>query len=713
MSLQNTFRLAISDDFFDAYNRLPRNAQSKVSEFINRFRQDPTRTGLNYESIRDSRDKRMKSVRVDQAHRAIVLKPDVGNVYILLWVDKHDDAYVWARRKVCRVNEVSGALQIIDVQDVEETTERLSQQKQNQQPGLFDSIKDKHLMQMGVPEILLPAVRQITTDEGVEQLLPHLPREASDALLMLAAGYAVDEVRQQLEKTQEAPQVDPEDLETALQNDDSLSRFMVITDDTELEEMLAAPLEKWRVFLHPTQRKLVERDWNGPVRVLGGAGTGKTVVAMHRAKWLIQNRFTDPNDRILFTTFTNNLAIDIKANLSSICPSDLLRRIQVVHLDKWVTDFLKQEGIEARILYSNDEKYQIWQQVYTLAPVELGLPLSFYQEEWQAVILEQNCSSLRNYLAARRTGRGTRLSRQQRQAIWPVFEEYRNLLREKGLREPDDAMRDATQILMEKGITALPFKAVIVDEAQDMSEAAFTLLRAIVGEPHSNDLFIVGDAHQRIYGKVATLSRCGIDIRGRSRKLRLNYRTTDEIRGWATSVLKGMVIDDLDGGSDSLSDYRSLMHGEHPIVKGFSRFEDELGYLKQFLSDVQADEQKLSGVCLAFRTSALMEQYESSLKKLGFPTKRIHRNQPDNPLEEGIRLSTMHRIKGLQFNYVILPSMNADVLPFKLGLEHCSDDASKTQFLNGERCLLHVSATRAKKQVLVTYFGQSSALLPN
>ncbi len=714
MALQNTFRLAISDDFFDAYSRLPRNAQGKVSELINRFRQDPTRPGLNYESIHDSRDKHMKSVRVDLAYRAIVLKPDSGNVYILLWVDKHDDAYTWARRKVCRINEVSGALQIIDVEDVEATTERLERinQEKAQQPGRFDFVKDKQLMQLGVPEILLPAVRQITTDEAVEQILPHLPREASDALLMLAAGYELDEVLRQLEKPKEVQPIDLEDLETALQNDDSLSRFLVITDDTELEEMLAAPLEKWRVFLHPTQRKLIDRDWKGAVRVLGGAGTGKTVVAMHRAKWLVQNRFTDPNDRVLFTTFTRNLAVDIEANLKSICSTEQMRRIRVVNLDAWVAEFLRQEGVETRIVYS-DETEDLWNQAYTIAPVELGLSLSFYQEEWQAVVLEQGCQVLRDYLVARRTGRGTRLSRQHRQAIWTVFEEYRNLLREKGLREPEDAMRDAAQIIAEKGTASLPFKAVIVDEAQDMSEAAFTLLRAIVGDASLNDLFIVGDPHQRIYGKVVTLSRCGIDIRGRSRKLRLNYRTTDEIRQWATQVLEGMTVDDLDGGADSLKDYRSLMHGDKPLIKGFTRFEDELAYLKQLLLNIQTIEQTFAGVCLVFRTNALMEQYEAALKSMEFPVKRIRRNQPDNLLEEGVRISTMYRVKGLQFNYVVLPSLNADVLPLKAGLEHCADDVSQTRFINGERCLLHVAATRAKKQVLITYCGKPSLLLPS
>jgi superfamily I DNA/RNA helicase len=474
--------------------------------------------------------------------------------------------------------------------------------------------------------------------------------------------------------------------------------------------MLAAPLEKWRVFLHPTQRKLVERNWNGAVRVLGGAGTGKTVVAMHRAKWLVQNRFTEPTDRILFTTFTRNLAVDIEANLKSICSPELMRRIRVVNLDAWVTEFLRQEGVETRIVYS-DETQDLWRQAYTIAPVELGLPLSFYREEWQTVVLDQGCQTLRDYFVARRTGRGTRLSRQQRQAIWSVFEEYRNLLREKGLREPDDAMRDAAQIIAAKGVAALPYKAAIVDEAQDMSEAAFTLLRAIAGQPKVNDLFIVGDPHQRIYGKLVTLSRCGIDIRGRSRKLRLNYRTTDEIRSWATDILEGMSVDDLDGGSDSLKDYRSLMHGEKPIVKNFSRFEDELAYLKQVLTNIHMTEQSLSGVCLVFRTNTLLEQYETALKIMEFPVQRIRRNQPDNSLEEGARLGTMHRVKGLQFNYILLPALNAEVLPLKAGLDSCADDTSQSQFLDGERSLLHVAATRAKKQVLVSYWGQPSPFL--
>lgn len=709
-TLQQTFRLAISDEFFDAYSRVPRNIQERISKFINLFRQNPTSPGINYESIRNSRNKSMRSVRIDQTYRAILLKPERGNVYILLWVDHHDKAYEWAQRKTCIVNEASGALQIIDVEQAEATTAQLAQKNTANEPGRFADIKDKHLMRLGVPEILIPAVRQVVSDEDVDELLPHLPREASDALLMLAAGYNLETVFREQEKSQEEQNADPEDLEAALENTDSRSRFLIVTDDDELEEMLAAPLEKWRVFLHPSQRKLVERDWNGAIRILGGAGTGKTVVAMHRAKWLAQHRFTDPSDRIFFTTYTKNLAIDIEANLKTICSPELMRRIRVVNLDSWVAEFLRQQGVETKLAYSSETE-EIWDDAYTLAPTTLGLPKTFYQDEWQAVVAQQGCRTLRDYLKARRVGRGTRLSRQQRQEIWPVFEEYRNLLRERNLREPDDAFRDAAQIIEAKGFESLPFQSVIVDEAQDMGPAAFRLLRAIAGPARSNDLFIVGDAHQRIYGKTVTLSQCDIDIRGRSKKLRLNYRTTDEIRRWATVILTGVTVDDLNGGQDSLQDYRSLMHGEAPIVQGFASFQEEATFLQQILKDIQAEEQTLSGVCLTFRTKELMEKFEAVLKTGDIHLKRIHRDQPDNPLDDGVRIGTMHRVKGLQFNYMLLPALNADVLPLKSVLDYCTDETTEELFTVGERSLLHVAATRAKKQVIASYHGQPSPFL--
>lgn len=444
--------------------------------------------------------------------------------------------------------------------------------------------------------------------------------------------------------------------------------------------------------------------------MLGGAGTGKTVVAMHRAKWLVRHCFTDSNDRVLFTTFTRNLAVDIKANLKSICTPEQMHRVHVVNLDAWVTEFLRQEDVDIQIAYGEDAD-SIWENACTLAPQELGLSKDFYQAEWQDVILAQGCQTIRDYLKARRVGRGTRLSRSQRQAIWPVFNEYRSQLRAHGLREPDDAMRDAAQLIRQRGSDTLPYKAVIVDEAQDMSPAAFELIRAIAGEPSKNDLFIVGDAHQRIYGKVVVLSQCGIDIRGRARKLRLNYRTTEETRRWSTAVLTGINVDDLNGGTDSLQDYRSLMHGEVPIVQGFSTFQEEIDFLKSTITHIHASESSHAGICLAVRTNALVDKYCTALSANGIEVKKISRSQPDNLAESGVRVATMHRVKGLQFDYMLLPSLSADVLPSQYGLSRCADETAKQDFINGERSLLHVAATRAKKRVFVTYQDAPSSLL--
>ena len=295
-------RLVMSIDFLDAFSQLPKQIQSKTSAFIQKFKQNPTASGLNYEVIRNAADPNLKSVRVDQAYRAIIRKPDKGNAYLLLWVDKHDDAYTWAQKKICKINPESGALQIIDVEAAAALeSELISQQPKTKAKGRFDEIRDRHLLRLGIPEEMIGAARAVVTDDDVDKFIDRLPEEAVDAVLMLASGYSLTDALLRYEKGDDQHrEVDTTDLDQALERADSKRRFHIITDDDELLEMLAAPLEKWRVFLHPSQRHIVERDWNGPVRVLGGAGTGKTVVAMHRAKWLAENRFTEVGDRILY-----------------------------------------------------------------------------------------------------------------------------------------------------------------------------------------------------------------------------------------------------------------------------------------------------------------------------------------------------------------------------------------------------------------------------
>ena len=709
--------VAVSNDFFKAFNKLPEKSRGKVATFISKFRDNPTSPGLNYERIEGGKDGFIRSVRVDQEIRCIVRAPETGNAYVLLWVDKHDDAYQWARRRTCHVNRVSGALQVVDVESAEEavaTSTVASQEIQEPSPShepksLFDGCDDDQLMLLGVPEALLPAVRACSSEEALSRLIEWVPQSCVDGLILLADGRSIDEVIDELERKRPA-NVDTTDVASALDTPESQAEVMVITDDDVLGAMLSAPMEQWRVFLHPSQRRLVERDWNGPVRVLGGAGTGKTVVAMHKARWLAAQLISSGTQgRVLFTTFTRNLATDIRNNLTKICTPEELQRIEVQHLDGWVLQFLKGQGLPVRVFDDNGRK-ACWDMALAMEDTSLGLDRRFYEEEWKDVVLANGCSSLPEYIAARRVGRGTRLTRQNRSQIWPVFDALRTEFRQRGLWEPEDAKQAATE-LISKANTTPRYTAIVVDEAQDFDVASFKLLRALVGEPHANDLFIVGDPHQRIYGKSVVLSRCGIEVRGRSRKLRINYRTTEETRAWATAVLRGMDFDDLDGGSDQTSDYRSLLHGDEPLIKGFDDPAEEQQFLAETLRQLEQEQGELASTCITARTNSGVEKLANTLQNAGFKTRVINKDESDDPSDPALRLATMHRVKGLEFDQVFIPGLDASKMPLRYELDQRPDQTSRELFEQQERSLLHVAATRAKKRVVISYSGKPSSLI--
>lgn len=707
--------VAISNDFLLAFSRVARGSQKKVREFIEMFRQRPDAPGLNYEPVQSARDRNLFSVRVDQAYRAIVFHPG-SDVFVLTWVDHHDDAYAWAARRQLSVNPLTGALQVLSAEAIERapgraTAREAARPAPSMPPppsGLFAHVKDKHLLRLGVPESLLPAVRAIEDEDDLEEAESTLPQEAYEALFYLAAGYTVEEVFREMDKTEEGAAHDPDDYAAALGKDDSKRRFYVVDEAADLAELLNAPLEQWRVFLHPKQRRLVTSHANGPVRILGGAGTGKTVVAMHRAKHLAGTVLTGERDRVLFTTFTRNLATDIFENLRKICSPEEMSRIEVVNLDQWVGNFLHLQGFRHKVLFG-EEGNACWQNALNLAPSEPSLSPAFYRSEWEQVVQAQNITSCDEYMRASRVGRGTRLSREARRAIWPVFQEYRAQLNEQGAKEYVDLVRDARQLIASKGLP-LPYRSVVVDEAQDMSAEAFRLLRALVPEG-PNDIFIVGDAHQRIYRHKVSLSRCGINIRGRGRKLRLNYRTTEEIRRFAVRLLEGREFDDLDEGLDDQKAYLSLTHGGQPSVTLLPSFADELGFVSSHVRALLAEGSALASICVVARTNRIMENCEAALREAGFDVYRIRRDAADQAGRPGLRLATMHRVKGLEFDHIVIVSANADIVPLPKALAANDDPVAARDAETAERALLYVALTRAKKSATVTAHGAPSPYL--
>lgn len=708
---EQAIKVALSDTFLDALDDLPRTQRTRVTKFMKKFRANPTSPGLNYETIQNASDPNLRSVRVDQSYRAIVLKPETGNVYVLLWVDNHDEAYAWATRKRVIIHPKTGSMQIIPVDTSQVGVEPSEVEGA---AALFNEFRDRELRRFGVPDELLDTVRAVGAREDFEQLRGVLPDEAFEALYWLAEGDSIEDVYRALmmpppddEADAEAEAVDTDDFEAALKRPGSQRHFWVVEDDLELEAMLDEPLERWRVFLHPVQRKLVERDWNGPVRVLGGAGTGKTVVAMHRAKWLVENVATGPDDRVLFTTFTRNLAGDIQANLRELCTADILRKIEVVNLDRWVSEFLARQGYPHEIGYFGSHKVldDCWQQALVHRPDDLDVPEAFYREEWERVVQDRGVETMRDYFVVSRAGRGVALHRSARKAVWRVFEEYRNLLAAKGVREAADAMRDAGNILAGKG-NVLPYASVVVDEAQDMSAEAFRLIRQMIPVERENDVFIVGDAHQRIYRHHVVLSRCGVHIVGRAHRLRINYRTTDEIRAFAVQMLEGVDVDDLDGGLDSISGYKSLVHGEPPQLELAATFEDELDAIVSFIGDDTAQR----GTCLIARTQKLIDRYVDELAERGVETYRLTRRVQDDRSVPGLRVATMHRVKGLEFDRVVVAGVNDGVVPLKWAV-NSADETVRDAAEKAERALLYVSLTRARRGALVTSFGNPSPFL--
>lgn len=487
---------------------------------------------------------------------------------------------------------------------------------------------------------------------------------------------------------------------------DSKKSFVIVEGEEELQAIMQEPLEKWRIFLHPTQRKIVDKKFNGPARVLGGAGTGKTVVAMHRAKMLASN--LESNGKILFTTYTKNLAEDIKDNLRKICSAEEMKRIDIINLDAWVSNFLRRQGYEYQIVY-DEEVDKAWRDAIAIAGGDLSFVENFYKDEWVKVVQAQEVYDKVSYCKASRIGRGVRLDRKVRMQIWDVFDEYQNIMNEKLQRDVETAMYECRKILENKKLTG-QYTSIIVDEGQDLSPSAYRLLRALAGDEHRNDIFIVGDSHQRIYRNKAVLSKCGINVRGRSSYLRINYRTTEEIRKFAFGLLNGVSFDDLDEDYDNGKGCQSLTHGDKPEIKEFATPEEELDYLISRIHELETAGVEQKNICIVARTHKLLDSYIAGLQRAGIKSFEIKANKTDDRSFEGIRIATMHRVKGLEFDHVFAVAVNKKVLPFGTRADF-EDDISLEEFRTGEKCLLYVALTRARKSACVTCYGGLSELI--
>lgn len=697
-------RLFLSDSFFDKFTQLPKNVQQRTNDFQRKFRDNSQSASIHLEPITQFRDSSLRSARVDGDYRAIlgVLGQDR---FMLLWVDKHDNAYRWAQNKKFVWNDHTQSCQIIPVA-IEEVKPRAEKEPaQTEEKSVWSDVADEKLLHLGVPEELIPLVRTITSLDALDANEENLPQDVYENLFAIFDGEDMDEIISSIEEGKAK-----EGQDTLLSNNNK-RRFVEITDDEYLAQIMEQGMEKWQIFLHPSQRKLVDSSYKGTVKVSGSAGTGKTIAALHRLKKLCQN--TD--SKVLFTTYTTAL----KENLVGLVrkmdiPS---QHFELDNIDKVLLRLAKeyhvlQAGFSVLDYSGGDEKSKaLWQEVLETEVTEFDE--DFLYAEYIDVILYNNNKDVKSYLVQSRVGRTRPLSRKQRVEIWKLKEKYEALKQQRLAVDRLELFNKVANYFNEQDIR--PYTNVIVDEFQDFSNPELRFLRALVKEG-ANDLFLTGDPYQKIYnGRKMNFSSAGINVRGkRSMKLKVNYRTTEEIKRIAVSVVKGVKYDDLDGGEENNKGYVSLVHGERPTYTMYHDLNEEVAAVLELVARCEEQGVNLKEICIAARTKQLYKDVLDGLHRANVKYKEW-KNGEEYGSKDGLSLCTFHSLKGLEFRIVILigvnersiPSVRSNGYPF-----NNMDAVEVKEYLAGIRSLLYVAITRAREQVYITGYGQPCGLLP-
>jgi superfamily I DNA/RNA helicase len=676
---------------------------------------NPSSNGLNLETVEGGRDKSLKSLRLDQNYRAIAFETPKDIMFV--HVNEHDKAYRWAEGRRVKLDKATNRIRIVEEIEQNQEAVTINEQEKN----LFSDFKDKKLIALGVAEEAIALARSLSSESELDDAQDRFDPLSFQVLYALAAGYSEEEVYALVGDVILEPSSTDQDksFEDLITTEESRQTIFTPQSIEELRRFFDGELEGWRIWLHPDQRKFAYKDYNGPAMVRGGAGTGKTVVAMHRAKYLADQLTSDPQNagqKILITTYTTTLAKDIENNLKTLCPEYVTGsapRIEVINLDRWAVQYLKKKQFNRRVVSTAADEQHIeglWDEVFESLILPSGLSEAFIKAEWEQIIQAKGIDDLADYVRASRVGRGTPLNRAKRKTLWNYFALFRAKLIQSGLVERDDVYREAIPLLRaEPG--KLGYYSVIVDEAQDMGEQAFRLIRSIIPEAQNNDknsIFIVGDAHQRIYNRRASMSSCGINIIGRSRKLRLNYRTTHEIRAWAVAVLKGISVDDLDQGKDSLDGYVSLARGMPPQLNGYGTDSEELAALAQWIDELPSDKIADNEIGILCHTNKQLQLVEDCFSTRGISTLKLSTDKADERGKPGVRLCTMHRAKGLEFKAVAIPFMSNNQFPPKWLLDKAIDEADKEDMEGQLKSLLHVAATRAIGHLRVSWSGVQS-----
>jgi superfamily I DNA/RNA helicase/mRNA-degrading endonuclease RelE of RelBE toxin-antitoxin system len=681
----------IADTFTDSLTRLTAEEQKAVKTAAFDLQLNPASPGLSFHRLEKAKDKNFWSVRVGSDIRLIVHK--TTSSFLLCYVAHHDKAYAWAERRKLETHPKTGAAQLVEIRErVEEIAVPVYvqvAQPKPPQPPLFAHLTDEALLSYGVPVEWLADVRQATED-SILTLSDHLPSEAGEALLELATGGKP-----------QAPQAIPAGA-NPFAHPDALRRFRVMSDVEELERAFTYPWEKWTIFLHPSQREWIERDYSGPARVSGSAGTGKTIVALHRAVFLAR---ANPDSRVLLTTFSETLANALRTKLRRLISNEprLGERLEVHAMNAIGERLYEQHFGHAKIASAEGIRRFITEAAAKVA--ELKFSLSFLVTEWEEMVDAWQLQTWESYRDIKRLGRKTRLQESQRAKLWAVLDEVRERLPAEGfVTHAEIFTRLAVQLESRKHP---PFEFIVVDEAQDLSVAQLKFLAALGGK-RPNSLFFAGDLGQRIFQQPFSWKSLGVDIRGRARTLHINYRTSHQIR-MQTDRLLGPELADVDGNAEERRGTVSVFNGPTPAIRIFKRQEEENDAVGVWLADRSREGVMPHEFGVFVRSDAQWARARAAVAKSGLPSKMLDEHVETTSGQ--ISIGTMHLAKGLEFRAVVVMACDDEIIPLQSRIETVADDTDLEEIYNTERHLLYVACTRARDHLLVTSVEPASEFL--
>ncbi|MEV2272924.1 UvrD-helicase domain-containing protein [Nonomuraea africana] len=690
-------RLGIHQDFLQDLVRLERPLQQKVVETIRKFEQT-AHAGAHLEKLNHIRDDRFKSIRIDKKYRGIVLVPEHGDEHTLLRVGNHDETYAWVQNRRVSVNAAVGHVEIRDTVTLDATIQQLEAETARAVQPVFAHVTDADLIRLGVDEQMLKFARMLTDIGVLEALEGRLPQVQYDVLIGLASGMSPEAVWDEIVGSVASEQFDPEDVAAAVRR--MPDKVALVEGPDEIMDLFDKPFARWRVYLHPTQRETAYRSYSGSAQVIGGPGTGKTVVALHRARHLAAQ-----GGRVLLTTFTATLTRSLVEALRLLEDNDeILARIDVLTVDQVARRVVEERLGRFTLVQDKDEK-AMWRKI--IRKRNLDYSETFLMEEWRQVVLAQELMTLDAYLATRRVGRGRRLGPLQRAQVWRAVAEFEQELVELNARTYETVCTAAARLLTEGD--GKPYEHVIVDEAQDLHPVRWRVLRSAVPDG-PNDIFLAGDAHQRIYDNRVSLGSIGIHVAGRTAQLKINYRTTAEILSWSLAMLEGEQIVGFDDETISLTGFRSEVHGSRPHLFGAASKHAELEYVTEIVRGWLDAGVRPEEIGVAGRSGMHLQDAVAALTRAGIAA--CHLTREKDAIDGHVQVMTMHRAKGLEFRCVAVIGVGADQVPSATHVRSIEEDESTHwNDLQRERCLLFVACTRARERLSVSWYGERSPFI--